>query len=284
MSYQANVYNVMIASPSDVIKERQLIQEIVYEWDYIHSLNKGIVLLPVCWETHSSPEMGDRPQAILNKQIVEIADLLVGVFWTRIGTPTGEAVSGTVEEITKHVDAKKPAMIYFSNAPAYPETIDPKQYEELKKFKDWCKGKGLIETYETTAEFGAKFSRQLAIKINQDDYFKKSENLVLTESENVTEMQIPTLSEKAEILLIEISKDPQGHLLKIRSIGQALAINTNSKNFTGANTRENAEWESAVEELLSYGFIQERGYKGEVFSITHEGYKMADFLQQKGKK
>ena len=61
-------------------------------------------------------------------------------------------------------------------------------------------------------------------------------------------------------------------------------INTNSKNFIGANARENAEWESAIEELLSYGFLQERGYKGEVFSITNEGYQMADLLQRKVEK
>jgi hypothetical protein len=30
---------------------------------------------------------------------VESGDILMGVFWTRLGTPTGKAPSGTVEEI-----------------------------------------------------------------------------------------------------------------------------------------------------------------------------------------
>jgi hypothetical protein len=32
--------------------------------------------------------MGDEPQKIINKRILKDADLLVGIFWTRLGTPT----------------------------------------------------------------------------------------------------------------------------------------------------------------------------------------------------
>jgi hypothetical protein len=34
--------------------------------------------------------MGERPQQILNKQILATCDVLVGVFWTRLGTKTPE--------------------------------------------------------------------------------------------------------------------------------------------------------------------------------------------------
>jgi len=95
MSYKATVFKVMIASPSDVASERNLIREILHEWNVINSDMRKIVLLPIAWETHSSPEMGDRPQAIINKQLKD-CDLLVGVFWARIGTATGEYPSGTV--------------------------------------------------------------------------------------------------------------------------------------------------------------------------------------------
>jgi hypothetical protein len=96
MSYSANVYNVMIASPGDVAKEKQLAREVVLKWNDLHSKQTKIVLLTISWETHSSPELGDRPQAIINKQVLKDADLLIGIFWTRIGTPTGKAESGTL--------------------------------------------------------------------------------------------------------------------------------------------------------------------------------------------
>jgi len=42
--------------------------------------------------------MGDRPQAIINKQLVDDADILVAVFWTKLGTATGAAMSGSVAQ------------------------------------------------------------------------------------------------------------------------------------------------------------------------------------------
>jgi hypothetical protein len=101
--------------------------------------SRRIVLLPVGWETHSAPILGDRPQEIINSQILRDSDLLIAVFWTRIGTPTGKAVSGTVEEIDKHIHDGKPALIYFSSTPVRPESVDEEQYKMLKEFKEECK-------------------------------------------------------------------------------------------------------------------------------------------------
>ncbi len=51
---------------------------------------------------------GSRPQEVINSAIVDKCDLLVGIFWTRIGSPSGEADSGTIEEIELVAKAKKP--------------------------------------------------------------------------------------------------------------------------------------------------------------------------------
>lgn len=108
MAFRSTTYSVMIASPSDVVQERRQIREVIHEWNSIHAAERGVVLLPVGWETHTAPAMGDRPQALINEQIVRECDLLIAVFWTKIGSPTGEEISGTVEEIKKHLDAGKP--------------------------------------------------------------------------------------------------------------------------------------------------------------------------------
>ena len=97
MSYQATTYRTLIASPGDVAAERAAIPEVIHAWNAEHSLDNKVVLLPVGWERDAVPEMGDRPQAIINKQLVESCDVLIGAFWTRIGTHTGVAESGTVE-------------------------------------------------------------------------------------------------------------------------------------------------------------------------------------------
>src|SRR5579859_5410098 len=127
MSFEASVINVMIASPADVEQERTEIRAAIHAWNEVHAEERSLVLLPVGWETHCSPAMGDRPQEIINKQALERCDLLVGVFWTRIGTPTGKAQSGTVEEITSHMDKGKPTMLYFSQAPVRADSVDNEQ-------------------------------------------------------------------------------------------------------------------------------------------------------------
>src|SRR5471030_2439313 len=136
MPYKAKVIKVMIATPSDVAEERRVIRDTVYEWNYVHSEDKDLVLMPVGWESHASPSMGERPQAIINKQVLENCDLLIAAFWTRLGTPTGKASSGTVEEIEEHLKAGKPAMIYFCSKPVALDTVEEKQRKALAKFKE----------------------------------------------------------------------------------------------------------------------------------------------------
>ena len=208
MSYIAKVFNVMIASPSDVAAERNVIREVINEWNVVQAIQRKIVLLPLSWETHSTPEMGSPPQKIINRQVLDKGDLLVGVFWTRIGTYTDEYASGTVEEIEKHLDAEKPTMLYFSNIPVRLDSSDPDQYEKLKLFKEQCRSKGLFETYDTLSDFKEKFYRQLQMKINQDVYFGVSENYagdqpILDPALNITQ----DLSSEARLLLKEASLD-----------------------------------------------------------------------------
>src|SRR5258708_4201917 len=139
MSYIAQVLKIMIASPGDVAAERNVIRDVVHDWNATHSEERAQVLLPIGWETHSAPEMGDRPQEIINRQLLRGCDLLIAVFWTRIGSPTGKADSGTVEEIEEHIAAGKPAMVYFSGAPVHLESVQAEQYAALKQFRESCR-------------------------------------------------------------------------------------------------------------------------------------------------
>src|ERR1700757_774845 len=99
MSFKAETYLVLIASPSDLPEERQAATEAINEWNAQHAAAESVVLLPVKWETHATPESGVRPQDAINRQLVKDCDMLIGLFWTKIGTSTGVAESGTVEEV-----------------------------------------------------------------------------------------------------------------------------------------------------------------------------------------
>jgi len=281
MSYQATVYKVMIASPGDVRPERLIVREVLTEWNTVNADSKRIILLPIAWETHASPSMGDRPQSIINKQILKDCDLLVGVFWTRLGTPTGEYPSGTVEEIEEHLKAGKPVMLYFSDAPVRPDSVNAEEYAELKNFKEACKSRGLLEMYTDLNEFKAKFYRQLQINLNNDDFFKHA---TAYHDESPSEVvvsrlpDIPKLSREAQVLLKEASQDSAGDIIRLLTLG-GFNVQTNGKQMVeDKSARNEAIWEAAIEELEKAGLIVDRGYKREIFRVTREGYELAELL------
>src|ERR1700730_10772135 len=111
MGFQANVLKVMIASTGGVAVERCSVTEELYRWNNANAVSRELILEPVKWETYRSPQLGAHPQAILNERLLLDADIVVGIFGTRIGTATTDFISGNVEEIKKHVAAGKLAML-----------------------------------------------------------------------------------------------------------------------------------------------------------------------------
>jgi hypothetical protein len=163
MPFTATVLNVLIASPSDVAEEREAIAQTLYEWNALNSQTSGYILLPVRWESHSAPSMGDRPQGIINNQVVRGCDVLIGSFWTRLGSPTGVEESGTVEEIRYFLKSNRPVMLYYSRKNVDLDVIDTRQLESLKKFKESVRDKGLQETYNSVEDLKQKLLRHLTI-------------------------------------------------------------------------------------------------------------------------
>ena len=276
MSHAATVYEVMIASPGDLSTERAIVRELLAEWNIVNSRRSHRVLLPAGWETHAVPEMGDRPQAIINKQVLNNCDLLIGVFWTRIGTPTGDYASGSVEEIEEHIKAGRPTMLYFSSAPVVPESIEPEQYASLQEFKRSCQTRGLYESYADLQEFRTKLYRQLQLKLNNDAHFQSDAGNFTADIEPAT--NLVRLSKEASYLLKECASDLSGHIMNLSYIG-GRAIQVNGKNvIEEGSDRSRAIWTSALDELENAGYINALNHKREMFQITKAGYEAADLL------
>ena len=282
MAYQATIIPVMIASPGDVSEERNVIREVLHDWNDINAVASNTMLSPVGWDTHSSPELGARPQELINSRILKDCDLLVGVFWTRLGTPTGKAESGTVEEIEEHIKAGKPAMIYFSSKPVAPESIDSNQYAAVQEFKTRCRELGLVEQFDDTNEFKSKFSKQLQITLTKNEYLKG----LVTESAEISvgvdthiqpEQNRYSLTEEAITLLKAAAQKDDGTILKVAYIG-GKHIQAGGQQFGGGAGRESAKWESALNELVNDGLVVAIGYKDQVFELTHQGWALADKL------
>jgi hypothetical protein len=282
MAFEATACNVMIASPGDVQVERNIVREVVHEWNAVNASARSTVLLPVGWETHSAPLMGDSPQSIINWQILKDSDLLIAVFWTRLGTPTENAASGTVEEIEEHISAGKPAMIYFSSAPVAMESVDQEQYAALTQFKESCKTRSLFDSYESTAEFHDKGRRHLAMTLNSNPYFTELLPAAIAAVATIDEAEepssVPALSREATELLLEAVAGG-GDIMVLAWMGGS-SVQVNNRNFVEPkDPRSRAMWEGSVDELDNEGLVQPVGHKGEMFRVTRERYDAADLLR-----
>ncbi|HEY3835741.1 MAG TPA: DUF4062 domain-containing protein, partial [Bryobacteraceae bacterium] len=169
MSFQANVLKVMIASPEDVAEERKIVTGAIYRWNDTNASERQLVLLPIKWETPNTPQLG-AAQTVINHPILDDADIVIGIFGPRIGTSPKEYISGTVEEIKKHVAAGKTAKVYFSEAPVAQKNVDQQQYALVQKFREDLNGSGLYAIYETMEQFRDDFGHHLALEMNHPRY------------------------------------------------------------------------------------------------------------------
>lgn len=283
MAYKATIIPVMIASPGDVSEEREAVREVIHDWNDVNASSQGTVLTPVGWETHSSPELGARPQELINERLLKNCDLLIAVFWTRLGSPTGEASSGTVEEIEEHIAAGKPAMIYFSSKPVAPESVDAEQYAAVKEFKRRVKDQGLIDEFDNLDEFRRKLSKQLQLCLLQNSHIKnivegatEGKVNVLPSAAPPEEAERVPLSEESKHLLKLTASEKDGVILKTATF-DGRHIQAGGQTF-GGHGKEAAKWEEALNELISQGLVVARGYKDQVFELTHKGWKVAEQL------
>lgn len=272
MTYTARVVQVMIASPSDVATERGVVRAVISDWNDLNAERSGIVLLPVGWESHAVPQMGDRAQQIINRDVLRRCDVLVAIFWTRLGSPTGDHPSGTVEEIKEHVAAEKLAMVYFSSAPVRLDSVDDEQYRRLREFRKECEAEGLIETFESPADLREKLFRQVS-RIIPERF--QSATTALTE-EPTARMPTLDLLREARTLLKAASRDEHGSILYLKVMGGPIIQVAGEQVNEPRNAREQAKWDSALNELETAGLVRATSYKREIFKLTAAGYELAD--------
>lgn len=143
-----NIIDCLVISPNDVVEERQAIVETVELWNAQVGKGMDVLINTVRWETHARPELGDRPQAILNRQIIGDCDFAVAVFWTRLGTPSGEAESGSCEEIDLLRSKGLDVLIYECKRDIPYEIIDENQISRLKSKLSEYKNQGIVFDYK----------------------------------------------------------------------------------------------------------------------------------------
>lgn len=140
---------IFIASPGDVIEERDIASLVVSEIRRMFEPLLPVQLEAIRWETHAWPDVGEDAQDVINKEIGEY-DIFVGVMWKRFGTPTKRAGSGTDEEFRRAYEFfkkyKRPKiMFYFRRTPFYTTSLkELTQFRKVVQFRKELENLGVL--------------------------------------------------------------------------------------------------------------------------------------------
>lgn len=155
MAFDAHALLVLIASPGDTVAERDAAERALHGWNADRAVREQVVLLPRRWENAAVPRLGGRAQSIINEQLVDESDIVIALFDSRLGMATGEAVSGTAEEIQRAHEGGKPVHVWFSDEPL-PRNVDLDQVAALRQFKESLEPLGLLGSYASPDDLAFK--------------------------------------------------------------------------------------------------------------------------------
>lgn len=160
---------VVLVSPGDVANERAALNTVVDELNRGVAADRGCWLSLWRWETDARPGMHlQGPQGLIDELMqIQDADVVVGVFWKRSGTPTGAADSGTEHELRRAWAAwrdqgRPEVMVYFCTRAYSPKTSDElAQWQRVLDLPRQLPKEQLWWTYKTVRQFEALLREHL---------------------------------------------------------------------------------------------------------------------------
>lgn len=160
MARSETIISVFVASPGDVIDERRALESIISELNRTWSRTLNLRLELIKWETDIHPSFGAYPQDVINQQLNDEYDVFIALFWSKVGSPTDAAESGTIEEFErayqKYQNDPKSVdiMVYFKDEAIPPSKMDFVQLQKLQSLKEQLDEKGgLYWPFDNTEDF-----------------------------------------------------------------------------------------------------------------------------------
>ncbi|MBS1511096.1 MAG: methyltransferase domain-containing protein [Bacteroidetes bacterium] len=152
---------LLISSPNDVLAQRDLIEKCCFDWNRDKGRTLNRIVQSLRWEKDMPITSNETYQSIIDEELVKNSDLLIALFWTRFGTPTGMFESGTLAEIEQFLDTNRPAIVYFYAKKIEPGKINPEQLTKINLFKEKYADKGIYREIRNDKELVEFFMKDL---------------------------------------------------------------------------------------------------------------------------
>jgi small GTP-binding protein len=172
-NWERRTLRLVVASPSDVQAERDVLPSVVEEVNrYIAARELSLELTR--WETDTHPGFHpEGPQGLIDP-ILRVADcdLLIGIFWKRFGTPTADGKTGTEQEFSQAYESWKdlgrPQILVYFNQKAYTPNskAEAEQWGQVLDFRERFPKEGLWWPYRGKAQFEKLVRNHLMNYIN----------------------------------------------------------------------------------------------------------------------
>ena len=166
MSKKLELVKLTLCGPSDVAKEIDIAKKVIDDWNRLNAEARGLTVKHQHWLSDTYPNASERAQGNVNKLVIDEAQILVAVFWRRIGTPTGEGESGTVEEIRRGIRLRRKVLVYFSDLESLSTNTDQQQVDKLWSFRQELKARSSCWSFQSRDKFREQFANHLALALN----------------------------------------------------------------------------------------------------------------------
>lgn len=170
-----NLIKILISCPGDVNNELNSIKLIIDEINKSIGKQSSFAIHTLNWKSDTYTQIGDDAQEVINNQVEDEYDILLGIIWKKIGTPTKRDRSGTIEEINRALDLSKELLLYFNiSAPDNLSMIDTSELEKVNAFKRELSDKGVLyKEYDSIRNFESLFRVNL-INLISDRFLNTS--------------------------------------------------------------------------------------------------------------
>lgn len=173
VAHDAKVLNVLIASPGDVERQRDVIEQEVLDWNRSPLAQElGVMLQPRRWQLDAVPLLGAGDgQQVINAQLRDDADIVFGVFHSKLGTATTRAASGTAEELEGALDHGAFVHVYRDERPLSGEH-DPAQLAQLNAYLRGLRPLGLLGSVSSDDDLARKV--RLALDHDVSEFLREA--------------------------------------------------------------------------------------------------------------
>lgn len=154
--------------------------------------------------------MASYPQEVVNSQIPDDYDILIAIFWGRIGTATPNFASGSVEELyqalSRNQSGGKPeVMVYFKDAPIAPSEIDTEQLFKIQSLKKNLHDAGcLYNSFVDQSSFESLIRVHLSSAVQKVSMRRSADSDDLVSKESIPTTQKSSRFNNSESILKEI--------------------------------------------------------------------------------